>query len=154
MTPRNKSTIPARQRKAGAHRDGARRPGADDDRRDAEAVRRMLDRWRASDLFWVIAPATFDALGLERKEALSSLGVAIHVHPAMEPDCFALMVRPEAKPRNRAAEKRARDIIEQWGGLFERLSRNDGPTDVCPDCQFESRNGHSPACSGEGRGDE
>jgi hypothetical protein len=26
MTPRNKSTLPARQRKAGAHQDGARRP--------------------------------------------------------------------------------------------------------------------------------
>jgi hypothetical protein len=29
MTPRNKSTLPARQRKAGAHQDGARRPETD-----------------------------------------------------------------------------------------------------------------------------
>jgi hypothetical protein len=29
MTPRNKSTLPARQRKAGAHQDGARRPESD-----------------------------------------------------------------------------------------------------------------------------
>lgn len=41
MTTRNKSTLPARQRKAGAHQDGARRP-----------ARPKLDRFEASGPYW------------------------------------------------------------------------------------------------------
>ncbi len=47
-------------------------------------------------------------------------------------------------------DETVRDIIEEWSPLLRRLADNSGPAgDVCPDCQFEARNGHSPVCSGE-----
>lgn len=50
----------------------------------------------------------------------------------------------------RRPEDRLRDILDEWGPLLHRLADNSGPVgDVCPSCQFEARNGHSPACSGE-----
>jgi hypothetical protein len=52
-------------------------------------------------------------------------------------------------------DERLRYIIDEWGPLLRRLGDNSGPVgDVCLDCQFEARAGHSPACSGEERGDE
>lgn len=65
----------------------------------------------------------------------------------------ALQRKAGAHSERKRPDEAVRDIIEEWSPLLHRLADNSGPVgDVCPDCQFEARNGHSPACSGEERG--